>query len=128
MNYKSLEDSVDKPHYDRAYQLLNTARGKAKCGCGVQRQSRSVGTLLNFRRLKKVYTKGNDLAVKQVLMAAAAYNLKKFMRFKTLKTAANVMKNTAAELKETLLNVLNRTGSLFERILFDLNFSYNQKS
>ena len=29
------------------------------------------GTLLHFRRLKKVYAKGNDLANKQVLMAAA---------------------------------------------------------
>jgi hypothetical protein len=49
-------------------------------------------------------------------MAAAVYNLKKFMCFKTLKTAANVMKNTVSDLKETLLNVLNRTASLFERI------------
>jgi len=121
MNYKSLEDSVDKPHYDKAYQLLNTTKGKRRMRLRSSTVEPVWGTLLNFRRLKKVYTKGNNLAGKQVLMAAATYNLMKFMNFKTLKTAANVMKNTAADLKKTLVNVLNRICSLWKRICFELN-------
>ncbi|MDR2999806.1 MAG: hypothetical protein LBU89_00960 [Fibromonadaceae bacterium] len=39
------------------------------------------GTLLNFMRMKKVHTIGNALANKQILMAAATYNLKKLILF-----------------------------------------------
>ena len=62
------------------------------------------GTLLNFRRLKKVYTIGNYLANKQVLMAAATYNLKKLLQFKTLKYAENTLKNMALDIKAAILN------------------------
>jgi hypothetical protein len=34
----------------------------------------------NFCHMRKVYTKGQGLARKQILMAAAAYNLKKLMK------------------------------------------------
>jgi hypothetical protein len=61
-------------------------------------------TLLDFRRLRKGYTKGNDLANKQVLMAAAAYNLKKLMGFKCIKLAAKALKNTAKNLNIIILN------------------------
>ena len=77
------------------------------------------GTLLHFRRLKKIYTKGNDLANKQVLMAAAAYNLKKLMGFNIIKTATNVVKNTAADLKMT---ALNQILLILESITFELNY------
>jgi len=45
--------------------------------------------------MKKVYTIGQELARKQFLMAAATYNLKKFMSamsFKGLKAAMNAVK------------------------------------
>jgi hypothetical protein len=72
------------------------------------------GTLLHFRKLKKVYTKGNDLAHKQVLMAAGAYNLKKLMGFKTVKSAASAIKIATADLKST---VLEKISLLYEFIL-----------
>jgi transposase len=69
-SYKSLSHSVDKTHYDKAYKLLSDKKGKRK----IKLRSATVepvwGTLLHFRRLKKVYTKGNDLARKQVLTVA----------------------------------------------------------
>ena len=82
------------------------------------------GTLLHFRGLKKVYTKGNDLANKQVLMATAAYNLKKLMGFNTIKSAANVMKNIAADLKTT---ALNQILPFLEGVLFALNYRTTNK-
>ena len=62
------------------------------------------GTLLNFRRLRKVYTIGRDLAHKQVLMAAAAHNLKKFICFKPVKSVINAAKNVVMEVNLAILN------------------------
>jgi len=117
--YKQLSHSTDKAHYDKAYKLLNTPEGKRKMKLRAATVEPVWGTLLHFRRLKKIYTKGNDLANKQVLMAAAAYNLKKLMGFNIIKTATNVVKNTAADLKMT---ALNQILLILESITFELNY------
>jgi hypothetical protein len=75
-SYKELTHSIDKPYYDKAYQLLNTQQGKRKMRIRGKTVEPVWGTLLHYRRMKKVYTIGNDLANKQLLMAAAVYNLK----------------------------------------------------
>jgi len=117
--YKEVHHSADKHFYDKAYTLINTLQGKRKMRLRGATVEPVWGTLLHFRKLKKVYTKGNDLANKQVLMAAAAYNLKKFMCFNTIKSAANVIKNIAAELKIT---VLNQISLLMESMYLTLNY------
>jgi len=119
LNYKRLKHSVDKPYYDKAYKLLNTKKGKRK-----MRMRKAVvepvwGTLLHFRKLKKVYTKGNDLANKQILMASAAYNLKKLMGFETIKTIANAAINIVFDLK---MAVFNKISQFYEFILFFANY------
>ena len=103
MKYRQIEHTVDKAHYDRASQLINTRRGKRMMRLRQSTVEPVWGTLLYFRRLKKVYTKGDDLANKQVLLAAAAYNLKKFMAFNGIKPAARVVKNTAVEVISKVL-------------------------
>ena len=117
-SYKSLSHSADKVHYDKAYRLLIGKKGKRK----VKLRSATVepvwGTLLHFRGLKKVYTKGNDLASKQILMAAAAYNLKKLLNFKMIKSKANAMKINAANLKSNFLTQI--------LLLFCPNFTYQK--
>jgi hypothetical protein len=95
---KHIEDTVYKPYYDRMYQRMHTRQGKAK------RQLRSctvepvLGTLLQFRRMRRVNTKGLELANKHVLLAASAYNLKKLMARVSSKKAA-----AAAVTKDTIL-------------------------
>ena len=54
-----------------------------------------------------------------MLMAAAAYNLKKLMGFNCIKSATNVIKNIAAELK---MAVLNQILLFFEYVLFAINY------
>ena len=90
-NFKQIEATADKPYYDAASERMNTAKGK------LMRRLRSavvepvLGTLLCFKRMRKIYTKGNKSACKQLFMAAAAYNLKKLMSvagFKGVNTAA----------------------------------------
>jgi len=117
-NYKKLSHSIDKAYFDKAYELLKKTKGKRKMRLRGATVEPVLGTLLNFRRLKKVYTKGNDLANKQVLMASAAYNLKKLMGFETIKSAANVFKITATDLK---LTIFNKISQFYEFILFFLN-------
>jgi len=111
--------SIDKPYYDKAYKLLSTRRGKQKMRLRKTTVEPVWGTLLHFRRMKKVYTKGNDLANKQLLMAAAAYNLKKLMRFKTIKPTVNAIKSTITKFKTT---VLNQFVVSLEYILVELNY------
>ncbi len=95
--YKQVKHSMDKPYYDRAYHLLHTRKGKQKMRLRRTTVEPVWGTLLHFRKLKKVYTKGNDLANKQVLMAATAYNLKKLMAFNCMKYAASAVKNFVSD-------------------------------
>ena len=40
-----------------------------------------LGTLINFLNMKRVNTRGIDLANKHVMMAALTYNLKKYLKF-----------------------------------------------
>jgi transposase len=102
--YKQVSHSTDKQHYDKAYKLLNTRKGKQKMRLRGATVEPVWGTLLNFRRLKKVYTIGNDLANKQVLMASAAYNLKKLMGLYGIKSVANAVKNIATDKILTIFN------------------------
>ena len=101
--YKQITHSIDKPYYDKAYKLIHTQQGKKMRRLRTATVEPVWGTLLHFRRLKKVYTKGNDLANKQVLMAAAAYNLKKLLQFKTIKYAVNTLKNIDNAIKSVIL-------------------------
>jgi len=119
LSYKSLKHSVDKEYYDRAYKLLNTRQGKKKMRLRAKTVEPVWGTLLHFRGLKKVYTKGNDLANKQVLMAAAAYNLKKLIGFNSIKSATDAIKNTVEDFKMT---VSSQILLFIEHILFSFNY------
>ena len=57
-----------------------------------------LGTLLHFRAMKKVYTKGISLANKHVLMAGAAYNLKKLLAYRRFKAVAIAMQNIVSNI------------------------------
>jgi transposase len=81
--FKKIEDSIDKPYYDRMHQKLTS---KADYARKIKRiRSRTVepvlGTLINFLNMKRVNTRGMKNANKHVLMSALAYNLKKLMKF-----------------------------------------------
>ena len=49
-----------------------------------------LGTLINFLNMKRVNTRGIRQANKHVLMAALAYNLKKYLNFKDRKPVVNI--------------------------------------
>jgi transposase len=95
-NYKRIDHSSDKPYYDEAYDRIHSVLGRRKMRLRSATVEPVLGTLLNFRRMRKVYTIGQELARKQFLMAAAAYNLKKLMGAMGLRKAV-VAVNAAKE-------------------------------
>jgi transposase len=105
-SHRQIEDTESKPYYDAAYERMNSAEGKRMRRLRSATVEPVLGTLLNFRRMKKVYTKGRGLAHKQLLMAAAAYNLKKLMSAMNF----NGVKAAASAVKTALLNKIGIWG------------------
>ena len=53
-----------------------------------------LGTLINFLGMRRLNTRGLKLANKCMIMAAVAYNIKKFMKFNAPKALSNAMEIT----------------------------------
>lgn len=91
--FKKVEESVDKPYYDRMHAKLTKNKAYAKRISRIR--SRTVepvlGTLINFLNMKRINSRGMKQANKHVLMAALTYNLKKFMKFISAKPMAQVL-------------------------------------
>jgi hypothetical protein len=93
-DFKKIDDSIDKPYYDRMHQRLQTVnRQKIKRirSCTVEPV---LGTLVNYLGMRRVNTRGIKQANKCMLMAAIAYNLKKLLNWqqRKIKTAVMAMK------------------------------------
>ena len=82
-DFKKIEESIDKPYYDRMHQKLTQKPNYARRISRIR--SRTVepvlGTLINFTAMRRVNTRGMAGANKHVLMAALTYNLKKLLKF-----------------------------------------------
>jgi len=103
---KRIEDTVDKPYYERMYQKVHSSKGRRMKKIRSATVEPVLGTLLLFRGMQKVYTKGIDLAHKHVLLASMAYNLKKLMHFKTIDSIA----------KEINLSITRHISTFFDNV------------
>lgn len=105
--FKKLDDSIDKPYYDRMHQKLTSNPEYAKKISRIR--SRTVepvlGTLINFLNMKRINSRGMSNANKHVLLSALAYNLKKLMKFNRpkLKIIAKALLNETLKVGELLL-------------------------
>ncbi|MCK9481721.1 MAG: IS1182 family transposase [Bacteroidia bacterium] len=81
--FKKLEESIDKPYYDRMHHKLTNNPSYAKKISRIRSKTVEpvLGTLINFLNMKKINSRGMTQANKHVLMAALTYNLKKLMKF-----------------------------------------------
>lgn len=80
-DFKKIEHTIHKPHYDAMHEKLQTEYAKRimkKRGSTVEPV---LGTMLNFLNLKRVNTRGIKGANKHVMMSALTYNLKKLLKF-----------------------------------------------
>ena len=87
-NSKKLDDTIDKPYYDRMHIKMQTLYAKKISKIRSRTVEPVLGTLINFLNMKRVNTRGLDLATKHVLLSATCYNLKKYMKFKRNKDVA----------------------------------------
>ncbi len=83
--FKKIDDSVDKPFYDRMHEKLESNPRYAKSMMSMRSKTVEpvLGTLINFTNMRRLNTRGIKQANKHVLMAALVYNLKKFMHYIT---------------------------------------------
>jgi transposase len=108
-NFKKIDDTVDKPLYDRMHARLQTGKAKRMKKLRSSTVEPVLGTLINYLNLRRVNTRGIRQANKCMLMAAVAYNLKKLMKFTTSKAQADVkalqksLQNTFSVLKAIIM-------------------------
>ena len=98
-----------KPEYERAI-----ARIKSKQGRYMKKKRQSTvepvfGTLTQFMGLRKVFTKGIKNAHKIMLMAAVAYNIKKYLKFthKFANNGVGTMVNMASQINRLISLILS---------------------
>ena len=104
-DFKKIEDTVDKPLYDKMHARLQTTKAKRMKKLRQSTVEPVLGTLVNFLAMRKVNTRGIALANKCMLVAAACYNIKKLLNFKAPKVNTRVMevlKRSENELKNAL--------------------------
>ena len=89
-DFKKIDDSVDKPLYDRMHSRLQTSKAKRMKKLRSSTVEPVLGTLVNYSGMPRVNTSGIEQANKCMLMAAVAYNLKKLMKLTSRKVQADV--------------------------------------
>ena len=78
---KKISHSIHKPLYDKMHEKMQTPYAKIIMRIRGKTVEPVLGTLVNFRGMKRVNSRGIEQANKHVLMASAAYNLKKYLNF-----------------------------------------------
>ncbi len=73
--------TIYKDYYERTIKRVNSSFGKRMKYLRQSTVEPVFGTLINYNGMRKVNTRGIDLAHKSMLMSAIAYNLKKYMKY-----------------------------------------------
>jgi transposase len=89
-DFKKIEDTINKPLYDRMHEKLQTQKAKRMKKLRSSTVEPVLGTLVNFLGMRRVNTRGIEQANKCMLMAGIAYNLKKLLKFTARKVQTNV--------------------------------------
>ena len=114
--FKKIDRSIYKDYYDRMHKKLTENKAYARRMSRLRSSTVEpvLGTLINFLNMKRVNTRGIDLANKHVIMAALAYNLKKYLKFISRKTVSKAMA-MQIPLQPAFLSCFPVFGLLFRR-------------
>src|SRR5665213_588951 len=115
-DFKALTESTDKPLYDEMHERLKTQKAKRLKKLRSSTVEPVLGTLINFRGMKRIWTRGIKNANKFMIGAAIAYNLKKFLNYKEKK-----VKVVAIELRR------DENRSMMNNILSFINWRFSEK-
>ena len=116
-DFKVLDDSIDKPYYDRMHLRMQTPYAKKICKIRSSTVEPVLGTLINFLNMKRVNTRGINQATKHVLMAALCYNLKKYMKFQE-KRVQITAKSLFNQEKEAFSGLCDAIRAFLSQVLF----------
>ena len=78
---RRIEITYYRKEYERAIERIESKRGRKMKSLRQSTVEPVFGILTQFMAMQKVFTRGIGQANKQMLMAATAYNLKKYMKF-----------------------------------------------
>jgi transposase len=108
--FKKIDDTVDKPLYDRMHLRLQTQKAKRMKKLRSSTVEPVLGTLINYLNLRRVNTRGINQANKCMLMSAVAYNLKKLLKFtaKRVEAAAEALQKGLKTLLLKLTAIIRR--------------------
>jgi transposase len=124
---KYIEDTVDKPLYDRMHERMQTTKAEIM---GKIRQSTVepvLGTLINYVNMKRLNTRGISQANKHVLMAAMTYNLKKYMKY-TNKIRNRIVLQVKETLKLTYIyQILSILPNLYNSFRISIQICFHLK-
>jgi IS5 family transposase len=96
-DFKKIDDSIDKPFYDRMHARLQSVNREKTRRLRSSTVEPVLGTLVNYLAMRRVNTRGIKQATKCMLMSAIAYNLKKLLKWEQRKTQAAIMAMRKAE-------------------------------
>jgi hypothetical protein len=118
--FKKIDDSIDKPYYDRMHKKLTDNPNEAKRISKIRSKTAEpvLGTLINYLNMRRVNTRGIANASKHVIMSALTYNLKKLMKFKRPKF--ETMTQSKQIIKHAEQNCLLYIKSFFIKHIFQL--------
>jgi len=103
--FKKIDDSIDKPYYDRMHARLQTMNREKRRRLRSSIVEPVLGTLVNYLAMRRVNTRGIKQANKCIIMSAIAYNLKKLLRWEVRKIKVMAMAK-GKEIKNGLQNLV----------------------
>ena len=120
---KKISITYYKDEYDRAIARLRSKMGRSMKALRQSTVEPVFGALINHLGMRKMNTIGIRQANKNMLMAAVAHNLKKYLKFER-EMAASIV-NEVKNLGFKLLTHLRTVLGLNKRLIFSiLNFAY----
>jgi transposase len=113
-----------KDQYNRAIARVNSKKGRFMKARRQSTVEPVFGTLINHLGMRKMNTIGIRQANKNMLMAAVAYNLKKYLKFdwKMVNTITREAKNQYAELLSNIWTIL---GTFKQLEIRSINSSFS---
>ena len=114
---KKVQHSIYKAELERAKARQQTVKAR------VMKRKRSStvepvwGTLINFTGMKRLNARGLKAANKMLLLAATVYNLKKWLRYTTPKTAIKAMALVQTNCRESIGSFTSTLLQLIIRII-----------
>jgi transposase len=89
-NQKMITETLSRPLFQQMEKRVKTWMGRKMKRLRHSTVEPVIGSLVNYYGIKKLNTKGKSNATKCMTMAAMAYNIKKLLKYKKLKSATNI--------------------------------------